>query len=95
MLLDTGADVSLMPRSLLGALGINEDDSTQRFEMSGFDANKSTSPVVIVQMRFLNKDSTGRFLLSDAEYGIIGRNILNNLRLVFDGPRQMWEEMKQ
>lgn len=94
MLLDTGADVSLMPRSLLGALGINEDNLAQCFEMSGFDANRSVSPVAIVQMHFLSKDFTGRFLLSDTEYGIIGRNILNSLRLVFDGLSQTWDEAK-
>jgi len=31
-------------------------------------------------------------LLTDAEVGVIGRDILNHLRLLLDGPAMNWEE---
>ncbi len=34
----------------------------------------------------------GRFLLIDAEVGVVGRNVLNHVRLLLDGPALSWEE---
>ncbi len=40
----------------------------------------------------LNKSFRGRFLQVESEVGIIGRNVLNRVRLLLDGPALNWEE---
>lgn len=91
MLLDTGADVTLLPRRVVEQLGaeIIEDES---YELQGFDGSLSTAQVVRVDLLFLRRAFKGRFLLIDQEWGLIGRDILNHVSLVFDGHRLMWEE---
>jgi len=34
----------------------------------------------------------GPFVVAEADYGILGRNILNLLLLTLDGPRLLWPE---
>ena len=36
----------------------------------------------------------GRFLLTDQEWGLIGRDVLNHVSLLFDGPGLNWSEQK-
>ena len=36
----------------------------------------------------------GQFLLIDQPIGILGRNILNEVSLLFDGPRLEWTEYR-
>ena len=91
MLLDTGADVSLVPRAVLSAAVPTSSDD-DHYELEAFDGTKTTSPAVELEMQFLGKSFRGRFLLIDGATGIIGRNILNNLALLFDGPAQSWSE---
>jgi hypothetical protein len=91
MLLDTGADVSLLPRaSVTELLGSLEPDA--KYEIQGFDGKRSFAPAVDLEMRLLNKSFGGQFLVTDQEHGILGRNVLNSLSLCFDGPRQQWDE---
>ena len=93
MLLDSGADVTLLPSAFVNQLGIAPEADTI-YELMGFDGNVSFAAVVQLEMRFLNKTFRGRFLLIDQEWGVIGRDILNLLRLLFDGPNQIWNEQK-
>jgi hypothetical protein len=89
MLLDTGADVSLLPRSIVGTAA--SPDATE-YELEAFDGTKSTAPAVAAEVVFLGKSFRGQFLLTDAWHGILGRNVLNNLSLLFDGPSGTWTE---
>jgi hypothetical protein len=57
LLLDTGADVTLLPRSAVEQLGITPL-SDKHYELIGFDGSKSLAPVVILDMIFLR--TTGR-----------------------------------
>lgn len=96
MLLDTGADVTLLPRKSVEQLNIKLEAQSQ-YEMIGFDGNASLSSVVELEMTFLEKTFRGKFLLMEQEWGSIGRNVLNSPSLLFDGPRLRWEPsvMKQ
>ncbi|MDO9129923.1 MAG: hypothetical protein Q7U34_08655 [Anaerolineales bacterium] len=38
--------------------------------------------------------ATGQFLLIGQPFGIMGRNILNAVALLLDGPLGLWEEQK-
>jgi predicted aspartyl protease len=89
MLLDTGADVSLLPRSLVESL-VSPD--AKQYELEAFDGTKSTAPAVTAELQFLGKSFRGQFLLIDGWHGVLGRNILNNLSLLFDGPNRVWAE---
>jgi len=89
MLLDTGADVSLLPRSHVATV-IPPDAA--RYELEAFDGTRSSSPAITAELQFLGKTFRGQFLVVDRSYGVLGRNILNSLSLLFDGPNRRWLE---
>jgi predicted aspartyl protease len=91
MLLDTGADVTLVPKSVIDDLGL-DTLSEKRYELVGFDGSISLAPVVHIDLVFLERTFRGQFLVIDQEWGILGRNILNRMRLTFDGPQLTWDE---
>jgi hypothetical protein len=43
-------------------------------------------------MVFLDRVFRGRYLVTEEERGILGRDVLNHLALLLDGPRQRWSE---
>jgi hypothetical protein len=89
MLLDTGADATLIPRSAVARLGINPDPAVQ-YELLGFDGSKSTTQAVDLDMIFLQKAFRGRYLIIDSDRGILGRDVLASVLLLFNGPAQEW-----
>ena len=91
MLLDSGADVTLVPRQAILRLGVSIDPSAV-YELMGFDGNRSSAQAVHLDLVFLRRTFRGRFLLIDHECGILGRDILNHLSLFLDGPRLNWDE---
>jgi hypothetical protein len=93
MLLDTGADVTLLPQAFVEQLGISVD-SNEGYELKGFNGNVSVARVVEVDLLFLRRAFKGRFLLIDQEWGLIGRDVLNHVSLLFNGLRLDWSEQK-
>ena len=93
MLLDTGADVTLLPRECVNQLQIPIDPS-QAYELMGFDGARSTAIAVHLDLIFLGLTFRGRFLLIDQSDGVLGRNILNHLNIALNGPRLLWETLK-
>jgi hypothetical protein len=91
MLLDSGADVSLLPREPIAEL-IATDDELQKYELEAFDGTKSFAPAVQLELQFLDKKFRGQFLIVDGHHGILGRNVLNAISLLFDGPALAWME---
>jgi predicted aspartyl protease len=91
LLVDTGADITLLPRTAVEPLGVPLL-AGQQYELMGFDGSKSFAPVVMLDVLFLQRAFRGRYLLIEAERGIMGRDILNHLSLLLDGPRQQWAE---
>ena len=94
MLIDTGADVTLLPRDAVRRLGLAIAPD-RRYELVGFDGTLSTAPVVRAAVTFCRRTFRGQFLLTEAEYGILGRNLLNAVPLLFDGPRLSWGEQER
>jgi hypothetical protein len=90
MLLDTGADVTLLPQDAVEELGLNYSAST--YELLDFEDRTSVAHAVRAEMIFLGLTFRGQFLLVEQGYGIIGRNVLNAISLTFDGPRLSWEK---
>ena len=91
LLVDTGADVTLLPRMAVERLGLSPL-AGQRYELIGFDGARSFAPVVVLDMLFLNRVFRGRYLLIEQEHGILGRDVLNHVALLLDGPRQQWSQ---
>ncbi len=94
MLLDTGADISMIPVS--ATREVNAQAVTDRtYEIAGYDDRTSIVPLVQLRMEWMGYKFNGEFMLIEQEYGIIGRNILNLLRVLFDGPRLNWETQRR
>lgn len=91
MLIDTGADVTLLPRRPMASL-LSTANHREQYELEGFDGTRSIASAVRLELRFLGRVFRGQFLLIDKDVGILGRNVLNAIPLFFDGPRQHWEE---
>jgi hypothetical protein len=91
LLLDTEADITLLPRTAVEPLGV-PPLADQQYELMGFDGSKSFAPVVMLDVLFLKRAFRGRYLLIEEERGILGRDILNHVILLLDGPRQQWSE---
>jgi hypothetical protein len=91
MLLDTGADVSLLPRALVAPLA---SPDAREYELEAFDGTKSTALAVTAEIQFLGKYFRGQFLLINNWHGVLGRNVLNNLSLLFQGPSRKWVEQR-
>jgi hypothetical protein len=64
----------------------------QGYELMDFDGSRSFAPAVTLDMILLNRIFRGRYVLTEDEHGILGRDILNHVALLLDGPRQYWQE---
>ncbi|HLL76288.1 MAG TPA: aspartyl protease family protein [Pyrinomonadaceae bacterium] len=93
MLLDTGADVILLPHAFVERLGVSVTPG-EGYELVGFDGRVSVAQSVEVDLVFLRRAFKGRFLLINQEWGLVGRDVLNHVSLLFDGPRLDWREEK-
>lgn len=91
MLLDSGADISLIPRKTVSLLQLTILPERQ-YELIGFDGSTSFAQAVQAELVFCRRTYRGQFLLIDQDWGILGRNVLNAVSLLFDGPRLLWTE---
>jgi len=91
MLIDTGADVTLLPSDTLEQLGIPAEEDSD-FEVQVFDGEIKRLRLAKMELYVLGKKFAGEYLLVDRPIGILGRNILNNIRILLDGPRAKWDE---
>ena len=92
VLLDTGADISLLPLSAINQLQIEPSDET--VNLIGFDESKSTTEIYQLQIIFLGKRLTGNYCAIDDEIGILGRDVLNEFSITFDGRNLEWKEQQ-
>ncbi len=91
LLIDTGADITLLPRTAIERLGV-VPRADQQYALRGFDGSISLAPVVVVDMLFLRRAFRGRYLVVETEPGILGRDILSHVTVLLDGPQQQWSE---
>ena len=91
LLLDTGADITLLPRAAVERLGVKPVGGKD-YELLGFDGSRSTAQAVELDMIFLQKVYRGRYLLIDDDRGVLGRDVLASVALLLHGPRQEWSE---
>ena len=91
LLIDTGADITLIPRAAVARLRV-EPQPEIRYELIGFNGTRSAAQAVELDMVFLGKVFRGRYLLTDDEAGILGRDVLAGVVLLLNGPAQEWTE---
>jgi len=91
MLLDTGADITLLPKSFCDKIGVEISD-TESLELEGFNQTTTVAYYVRLDFIFLNKMFRGQFLVYDQDEGIIGRDVLNKFTILFDGKNLEWKE---
>jgi len=93
MLIDSGADGTLIPQACADRLGLRGEPQ-EDFVLIGFDGSTSPAKVVDAEVLFLGRTFRGQFPVIDDEVGILGRNVLNHLSVVSDGPRLNWREAR-
>lgn len=91
LLIDTGADVTLLPLAAVNRLGL-KPEAANRYELVGFDGQRSFADSAVLDMMFLSNTFRGRYLLTNDETGILGRDVLLNLIIVLDGPASEWRQ---
>jgi hypothetical protein len=64
------------------------------YELAAFDGSKSLAPVIRLELLFAQRTFRGQFLIIEQEIGVLGRNILNALTLILDGPQLQWQEQR-
>jgi hypothetical protein len=91
MLINSYVYVILLLKSVETSLGLA--CTGERYQLVAFDGTTNESEAVRATLVFLNKTFRGCFLQVESEVGVIGRNVLNRVRLLLDGPVLNWEEM--
>jgi hypothetical protein len=86
-------DATLLPTSVVSSIGIV--GTGERYQLVAFDGTVSDSEAVHADLAFMARRFRGRYLLIDAEVGILGRDVLNHVYLVLDGPTRSWKETPQ
>lgn len=91
MLLDTGSDITLLPESACLKIGAVISKS-KSLELESFNGKKSIAFYTSLDLIFLNKLFRGNFLVYGQQEGIIGRDILNEFSILFDGTKLSWNK---
>ena len=94
MQLDTGADITLVPQEAANRLNLTIAPNAY-YELAGFNGHTTVAPMVRLELVFCQRTFQGQFLLIDQRRGILGRNVLNAVPLLFDGPRLQWSEYRR
>ena len=91
MLLDTGSDITFLPRTYCDQIGVKVSE-TESLELQGFNQTISLAFYAQIDFIFLKKLFRGKFLVYDQDEGIIGRDVLNEFSIVFDGINLEWKK---
>lgn len=81
---DTGADISVIPLRIAQSLDL---ESAGRVQAMGFERQEQTYPVYLARL-IIPSGQRGlvHVLAGSSDETILGRDVLNHLRLLLDGP---------
>ena len=80
MLIDSGADVTLVPSKAVEELRIAVREESN-YRLVGFNGSASTAQAIRLELIFCQRLFRGQFLLIDQDWGILGRNVLHAVPL--------------
>lgn len=89
-LVDTGADITVLPASIIQELGLLEVDE---LEVQGYDQVEPSLTLAysaVITVPVLG-NVTLKVVGHDNAYALLGRDVLNNLVLLLDGPQKEFE----
>jgi predicted aspartyl protease len=87
--IDTGADLTVIPLRLIEQLQLMP---AGEIEVEGYDGRRATIPAYDVNLQIDQLNVTGLLVIGFAEdYVLLGRDVLNRLRLLLDGPALLTE----
>jgi hypothetical protein len=89
MLLDSGADISALPKAVVDTLALAVGD--RAYEVMAYDNTVRECATVRAEVVLMRGHFKGQFVVVDQDVGVLGRNILNHLVVTLDGPRLEWE----
>lgn len=89
MVLDSGADISALPKAVVDALTLAVGD--RAYEVMAYDNTVRECPTVRAEVVFMRGHFKGQFIVLDLDDGVLGRNILNHFIVTLDGPSLEWE----
>ncbi len=89
LLIDTGADVTLIPRGAIEQLGVTPNKT--QYELAGFDGQRTLADSVDLDLLVFSKVIRGCYLITEDSMGVLGRDVLNLFKLTFDGPTSSWD----
>lgn len=88
MIIDSGADITVLPESATARLGVEVVDEVLT---KVFDGSIVPSKVVEVDLKLGKSHFPGRYLLAPCEAGLLGRDVLNGLVVELNGPALFWQ----
>ena len=88
--LDTGADLTALPENVIANLSLKQTDW---LEVSGF-AGTSIVPTYEAKVEVAGHDVHLEIVTYSEEYALLGRDFLNHLRWLLDGPAQILEVLE-
>lgn len=83
MLIDSGADVSLLPADVAARLGLV---TVGEQVLQSYDGERRSAPFVEATVCWGKYTFKGQYVVGTADVGVLGREILNLLRLDLNGP---------
>jgi hypothetical protein len=89
MVLDSGADISALPRAVVESLRLPQGDRT--YDVMAYDNSVRSCQAVRAELTFMRGRFGGQFVVLDQDVGVLGRNILNHFVVTLDGPRLEWD----
>lgn len=85
MLIDSGADATILPRGVASDLGAG--DATRYYEVEGYGGAHRQLPVVDAVLRVSRFTFSGSYMIDETrDVGVLGRDVLNQLILELNGP---------
>jgi len=89
--LDTGADVTALPAISISNLALSQ---ANWLEVSGFASESEFVPTYEARVEVAGQAIHLEVVAYSENYALLGRDFLNHLRLLLDGPAQTLEALK-
>lgn len=94
MLIDTGADIGCVPKRIIRQLELSRGYMLPYTDVSIQGVNGASETynayMLIIDAEGLGKTIEAELVAMDNESFIIGRDVINQFRILFDGPQSIW-----